>query len=151
MYPQQQQQQQHSFDHDHRQRNELQHQHHGESHRSSGHQSSMVLDSFMLHKPRMSIQEQHKLEFDQEELYLQQRQKEREQHQWLQQQRDEQQRERDQLSNDMMRQRNYRGDPEPVQMRHLRSNPVSQQHVGAAAAPWANELTWDQDRDRAQH
>lgn len=100
----------------------------------------------MLHKPRMSIQQQHKLEYDQEQLYLQQRQ--REQSQWQQQQREDEQREREQLSNDMMRQRSNRDDPQPVQTRHLRSNPIAQQRVGAAAAPWANELTWDQDRSQ---
>lgn len=138
-------QQQQPFDHDQRQRNQLQPW--GELHRSSGHQSSIVPDAFMLHKPRMSIQQQHKLEYDQEQLYLQQRQ--REQSQWQQQQREAEQREREQLSNDMMRQRSHRDDPQPVQTRHLRSNPIAQQRVGAAAAPWANELTWDQDR--AQH
>ena len=97
------------------------------------------------HRPRMSIQEQHQHDHDQQQLL----QKQRQQHQMEQQQQRIQQEQEQQLQlQQRQRQQSTRiADPPPI--RHLRSKPSVQQHVGAAAAPWANELTWDVDKKQA--
>jgi ribosomal protein L12E/L44/L45/RPP1/RPP2 len=95
-------------------------------------------------KQRMSIQQQHKYEYDQEQIRLTQRQAE----QQLRQQQQQQQKQQEQQNFiDQQRRQSLRTpDPEPVPVRHLRSNPAPQHRVGAAAAPWANELTWEREK-----
>jgi Kinesin motor domain len=95
-------------------------------------------------KQRMSIQQQHKYEYDQEQIRLAQRQAE----QQLRQQQLQQQKQQEQQNfiDLQRRQSNRTLDPEPVPVRHLRSNPAPQHRVGAAAAPWANELSWEREK-----
>ena len=96
-------------------------------------------------RQRLSIQQQHKLEYDQNEAYRQAQQQQlavQEQQQRLVK---EQEQEHSRVQQHYQSQR--ASDPDPAPIRHLRSNPSAQRHVGAAAAPWANELTWDRDRD----
>ena len=97
-------------------------------------------------RQRLSIQQQHKLEYDQNEAY---RHAQQQQQQAVQEQQQrlikEQEQERSRLQQHYQSQRASDLDPAPI--RHLRSNPSAQRHLGAAAAPWANELTWDRDKE----
>ena len=97
-------------------------------------------------KQRLSIQQQHKLEYDQNEAY---RQAQQQQQHALQEEQQrlikDQEQEHSRLQVHYQSRRESDIDSTPI--RHLRSNPSAQRHVGAAAAPWANELTWDRDKE----
>eukprot|EP00596_Hydrurales_sp_CCMP1899_P009543 CAMPEP_0119054262 /NCGR_PEP_ID=MMETSP1177-20130426/74961_1 /TAXON_ID=2985 /ORGANISM="Ochromonas sp, Strain CCMP1899" /LENGTH=167 /DNA_ID=CAMNT_0007034453 /DNA_START=375 /DNA_END=878 /DNA_ORIENTATION=+ len=88
---------------------------------------------------RRSIQQQHEYEHEQQ----QQRSNQKQQYQQQQEQERQQQQQYKQQQNEQFLRASRKADPEPTPVRHLRSNPMTQQYVGAAAAPWANELTWD--------
>ena len=99
-------------------------------------------------RQRLSIQEQHKLEYDQNEAYRQAQQQQQQRH--LQEQQQQQLiRDQEQEQSRLQQQHQSRraSDLFSPLVRHLRSNPSAQRHVGAAAAPWANELTWDRDME----
>ena len=99
-------------------------------------------------RQRLSIQEQHKLEYDQNEAY---RQAQQQQQRHLQEQEQQQQLIKEQEQEQSRLQQHHQSqrasDLDSPLVRHLRSNPSAQRHVGAAAAPWANELTWDRDME----
>jgi Kinesin motor domain len=147
----QQQQQQH-----HQQQQQQQHhqqQQHCQSPNISQHPQNAMGQRPSTQEPprqRMSIQQQHKYEYDQEQIRLAQRQAEQ---QLRQQQQQQQQQQEQQYYNDQQRrQQSLRNpDPEPAPVRHLRSNPAPQRRVGAAAAPWANELTWEKEESDGEY